>query len=550
MPRLVDPYGRPIDTGALREPQTARIRTLQNEYLISQLNGLSPARLAATLRAADQGDLWAQHRLFSDMEERDAHLSAEMGKRQRAILCLDWSIKPPRNATAAEKGHAEWLTEVLTDAADPFEELLVALMDGIGHGFASVELEWRREGGELLPAFHPRPQEWFRLDRTRRELRLRDASPDGAALQPFGWVMHTYGRAKTGYLGRLGLHRVLVWPFLYKTYAIGDFAEYLETFGLPILIGKYFSGATEEEKASLLRAVTAIGHDARGIMPADMQIEINQASGSGAGHSSHLAMVDWAERSESKAILGQTMSAEARATGIGSGNADLHDEVRRDILQADARQIEGTLTRDLLYPLVALNRGRIDGLARCPRLNFDTSEAEDLTQFADALPKLTGIGMQVPISWAHDKLRIPLPAEGEAVLGARAPDPAEEGQQGQGKGPGKEQGKEQGSAPPKKPPPQSGLAALAADPPPDSAAADQAVLDAALANLPGADSQAALQALLAPAIAALQAGETPDEAGDALLAAFPKLDSGALETLLARAIFVADVWGRLSAGRS
>ena len=249
MPRLVDQYGRPIDTGALREPQTARIRTLQNEYLTSQLNGLSPARLAATLRAADQGDLWAQHRLFSDMEERDAHLSAEMGKRQRAILCLDWSIKPPRNATAAEKGHAEWLTEVLTDAADPFEELLVALMDGIGHGFASVELEWRREGGELLPAFHPRPQEWFRLDRTRRELRLRDASPDGAALQPFGWVMHTYGRAKTGYLGRLGLHRVLVWPFLYKTYAIGDFAEYLETFGLPILIGKYFSGATEEEKA-------------------------------------------------------------------------------------------------------------------------------------------------------------------------------------------------------------------------------------------------------------------------------------------------------------
>jgi hypothetical protein len=57
MPKLVDQYGRPIDQGALREPQTARVTTLQNEYLSGQLAGLSPARVAATLRQADDGDL-------------------------------------------------------------------------------------------------------------------------------------------------------------------------------------------------------------------------------------------------------------------------------------------------------------------------------------------------------------------------------------------------------------------------------------------------------------------------------------------------------------
>jgi hypothetical protein len=100
-----------------------------------------------------------------------------------------------------------------------------------------------------------------------RDPPARHASADGAPLQPFGWLVHTYGKAKTGYLGRMGLHRVLVWPFLYKAYAIGDFAEFLETFGLPIIVGKYFAGATDDEKASLLRAVTALGHDARAIMP-------------------------------------------------------------------------------------------------------------------------------------------------------------------------------------------------------------------------------------------------------------------------------------------
>lgn len=417
---IVDQWGKPIDRSVLKEPQTARVAGLQNEYLTGSLDGLTPARLAATLRAADNGDLVAQHRLFADMEERDAHLAAEMNKRKLALLALDWSIEPPRNATAAEKAHAEWLTEVLTDAVDPLEDLILALMDGVGHGFSATEMEWRREGNELLPSFHPRPQEWFQLDQTRREIRLRDSSADGAPLAAFGWCFHTHGKAKTGYLGRLGLHRVLSWPFLYKAYAIGDFAEFLETFGLPIIVGKYFTGASKEEQASLMRAVTSLGHDARAIMPADMQLEVQKVTGGG-DSTPHLAMVDWADRAQSKAILGQTMSAESKSSGLGSGNADLHKEVRQDIRDADARQIAGTITRDLLYPLIALNRGNIDGLRRCPRLVFDTGEADDIKLFAEALPELVGVGMQIPVSWAHDKLRVPQPVKEEPVLKVASP---------------------------------------------------------------------------------------------------------------------------------
>lgn len=538
---LVDQYGRPIDTGALREPQTSRVVTLANEYLVGQLDGLSPARVASTLRAADDGDLWAQHRLFSDLEERDAHLYAEMGKRRRAPLTLDWTIEPPRSPSAVEKKHAQWLTDVLTDAADPFEELLVALMDGVGHGFAPVELEWIKTGSELLPAFHPRPQEWFRLDPQRRELRLRDASAEGAVLQPFGWVLHTYGKAKTGYLGRMGLHRVLVWPFLYKAYAIGDFAEFLETFGLPLITGKYFAGATDEEKASLLRAVTALGHDARAIMPAEMELEIQAVAASGAG-SPHLAMVDWAERSESKAILGQTMSAEAQATGIGSGNAALHGEVRHDILKADARQIEGTVTRDLLYPLLALNRGGIDSLARCPRLVFDTGEAEDLAAYADSLPKLVAAGMKrIPISWVHEKLRIPEAAEGEEALGA-APPPVEApaaGGNAPDPGPGAD-------LPPPDETPEPDPAALVAL---SRAAAERDALDD-LADLMGNEWEQSLSGLLTPIDRLAGEVSTLEEFRDRLPEALSQMDPSVVADLLARGLFAAYVAGRAVPGKA
>jgi phage gp29-like protein len=522
--KLVDQYGRPIDRAVLSEPQTSRVASLENQYLRPMLDGLTPARLAGTLRDADNGDLIAQHRLFADMEERDAHLYAEITKRKLAILSLDWSIAAPRNASAAEQKNAEWLEEVLNDAADPIEDLFLSLMDGIGHGFAATELEWRREGSELLPAFHPRPQEWFRLDQTRRQLRLRDdsgSSPDGAELAAFGWVFHTHGKPKTGYLGRMGLHRTLVWPFLYKSYALGDFAEFLETFGLPIIVGKYFSGASQDERASLMRAVTALGHNARAIMPAEMQMEIETITGSTG--QPHLTMVDWADRAQSKAILGQTMSAEAKASGLGSGNADFHREVRHDILLADARQIGGTVTRDLLYPLLALNRGGIDGLRRCPRLVFDTSEGEDLKAFADALPKLSAQRMRIPVEWAHDKLKIPMAKDGEDVLGeVSVPEPAAP------------------AVPPAKPAPAPGaaLAALAARP-----TSEDPTPATVLANRLQAETADAWRAVLAHVEQLVSSAESLEALQATLLDAYGSLPVDDLRAVMASGLAVARLAG-------
>lgn len=517
MATLVDQFGRPIDRAVLKEPQTSRVGSLQNEYLSYHLDGLTPASLAAILRAADSGDLLAQHRLFADMEERDAHLAAEMNKRKLALLGLDWSIVPPRNASAAEKAHAEWLTEVLTDAVDPIEDLILALMDGVGHGFAAVELEWRDEGGERLPSFHPRPQEWFRLDQQRRQIRLRDATAEGAELAAFGWCFHTHGKPKTGYIGRLGLHRVLSWPFLYKAYAIGDFAEFLEIYGLPMIVGKYYQGASDEEKSSLLRAVTTLGHDARAIMPSEMQLEISECSSSGS-KSVHLEMVDWADRAQSKAILGQTMSAEARGGGLGNGNANLHKEVRRDILVADARQIAGTITRDLLYPLIALNRGNIDGLRRCPRMVFDTGEAEDMKLMADSLPGLVAIGVQVPVEWAHEKLRIPMPSEGEAVLASAVPKASPKPAQID-------------SAPA----PAVRTAALSAE---DREAAEQDAL-AELAATMADEWEPTLGPVVSPIQRLLEECKTMDEFNRRLPEAIDEMDTTAVVELIARGLFAA-----------
>ncbi len=425
MVRIVDVNGNPIDSGKMREPQTASLGWMRQTFAGHPSRGLTPAKLARIMEAAEQGDIQSQHELFLDMEEKDGHIFAEMSKRRRALLTVDWDIAPPRNPSAKEKKAAAYIKELLSDVQN-FEDVIQDAMDAVGHGFACLEMQWKMLGKEWLPkAIEHRPQSWFQTDReTRTQIRLRDGSMDGAALQPFGWITHVH-KAKSGYLSRAGLHRVLAWPFLFKNFSVRDLAEFLEIYGLPLRLGTYPSGASDDEKTTLLNAVAAIGHDAAGIIPEGMMITFQEAA-KGASDPFQ-EMIDWAERTQSKVILGGTLTSQADGKTSTNALGNVHNEVRHDLMMSDAKQLAGTLTRDLVYPLYALNLGGIEDMRRCPRLVFDFAESEDLKTYSEALPGLVGLGMKIPVKWTHEKLRIPEPEGDEAVLTAAqptAPDPA------------------------------------------------------------------------------------------------------------------------------
>ena len=168
-------------------------RMLALEPQMNLTHGLTPKRLRGILELADQGDILEQHLLFADMEDRCEHLAAEMGKRKRALLTLDWEILPGRANDARAARIAAAVREQF-DAVNGFEDLLMDLADGIGHGFSACEIEWDYRYGLHLPAaFHFRPQSWFQVLREdRNQLRLRNGKPDGEELWPFGWIVHTH----------------------------------------------------------------------------------------------------------------------------------------------------------------------------------------------------------------------------------------------------------------------------------------------------------------------------------------------------------------------
>jgi phage gp29-like protein len=424
MATLLDQYGQPFNEDALREPQTEALarsglglRLGRYSAAGDTARALTPAKVEALLSGAGlmggHVTLGEQANMFAEMEERDAHMFAEMSKRRRGLLTLQWQVKPSAKAGVKGKKLAAHAQEMLEGLQD-FEDIKLDLMDAVGHGFSALEYAWHKPGKEWqVASLKHKPQSMFTLAKEfappgeRADLRLMDYKvhangEHGSPLWPMGWVVHIH-RAKSGYLGRSGLYRSLVWCYILKHFAIKDLAELLETYGLPIRTGSYPQNATPQQKSAFLRSLLTLGHNGAGIFPEGMALELHDAIGGQTD--GFMKMAEYMDGMMSKAILGQTLSSGGDKGG-SYALGQVHRQVQMDILISDARQLAGTITRDIVFPLLYLNAG-LQSMEDCPRFEFDFQESEDLKSLAEVLPKLVSMGVQVPQSYALRKFNIP-----------------------------------------------------------------------------------------------------------------------------------------------
>ncbi|KAF1692752.1 hypothetical protein CSC62_14050 [Pseudoxanthomonas jiangsuensis] len=518
--RILGPDGQPIRLADIAEPQTSQLGFLHQEFQTHPARGLTPSKLNSILIGAEQGDVIAQYELFEDMEERDGHILSEMTKRRRVVSGLTWDVVPPEDATAAEKEEAARLRQLL-NAIEDLDGILFDTTDAIGKGFSCQEIEWQRTDGSWLPkSIEHRPQSWFRLHRGyRQEIRLRDNSPEGAVLRPLNWITHTH-KARSGYVERANIFRALVWPYLFKNYSVGDLAEFLEIYGIPLRIGKYQPGASDKEKTTLLRALMQVGRNAAGIIPDGMSLDFHDAADG--DPAAFQLMIDWCERTVSKVILGATLTSQADRGSNTNALGNVHNEVRKDLRDADAKQVAATLSRDLVYPIAVLNGMARNGYGRCPRLVLDTAETQDVKSFAESLPVLAKAGMRIGVEWAHKELGIPMAEEGAPVL-------------------------------------QVTEAAVAPPPAPTEVAAATARIAAAAAQVRPRDREDQLVALLAdtanPVVlewvdqvqALVDGAGSLEELREGLLQLLPELDAGRFAQVMQHALAIAGAAGMLDA---
>lgn len=403
---------RDLKTEIARPSQTG----LRSVWQWRPLASLTPAQVADILRRASMGDAHDFLLAADDIREKDLHYRAVLQTRQLAVAGMPVDIQPKDESRAAKRA-ADLVRELLGE--QDIGALVAHLMDAVAKGFAVAEIVWDTSGSVWAPReIIAREAHWFRFDAdTGRLLRLMDGSAEGAEIPPYRMILHAPPLAAgIPLLG--GVARSALWAWVFKSYAMRDWARFCELFGQPIRVGKYHQGASPDDVAVLKQAAFSLGSDAAAVIPQEMALELVESGSKSASADLYHKLIDYLDRQVSKAVLGQTMTTD---DGASLSQARVHNEVRMDLLHADVRALAATLRRDLIAPIVRLNLGED---APLPRLRLVVEEPEDLAALADQVVKLAGAGMPIPQSFIRARFGIPEPAAGEPVLGAAPPAPA------------------------------------------------------------------------------------------------------------------------------
>jgi phage gp29-like protein len=420
MTTLFDQFGRPIESGLTKRPETREIAVaqLRDRWSTYPSKGLTPAKLAEILAQADAGDVQRQAELFEEMEEKDAHLGSQFGLRKQAVTGLDFEIQP---SPLDPKGEdvANFCRQCI-EALPNWDENLQDMLDALSKGYSVHEIMWDQSEGQAMARglnwIHPKKITFWN---SLTPCVLTEAEPSrGEELQPFKWIYHRH-KARSGYDTRAGIMRTCTWMYLFKNYTIKDWVSFSETYGQPLRIGKYGPNASEQDKEALFQAVRSIGVEAAGIISRNTEIEFIEAVRTGSLNV-YEVLANFCDAQMSKAILGQTLTSEAGGSkGQGSmALGKVHNEVRLDLVRADAKALAKSINHLLLLPLVGFNFGWDRPL---PQFKFVIEEPEDLEALSKVYTAFIDRGQKVSQEHIAARFGIPMAGEGETPLPGKAP---------------------------------------------------------------------------------------------------------------------------------
>lgn len=540
-PPLVDGSGRPLRsatatlTREIAGPSLTGVRSIQSGH---PAQGLTPTRLAQLLRAAETGSATAYLELAEEMEEKDLHYLSVLGTRKRQVSQLPINVEAASDRPEDEADAQlirDWLKR-LTLQTELFD-----ILDAVGKGYSVTEIVWKMTANVWLPEkLKWRDPRFFEFDQlTGEEILLKGDDGMPAPLHPYKYIVHV-APAKSGLPIRGGLARAAAWGYLFKNYTIKDWMAFLEVYGLPLRVGKYQPGTTEEDIRRLEQAVSQIGSDAGAVVPTTMMLEFVNSGGGTTSADMFERKAKYIDDQLSKAVLGQTSSADAKASGIGSGQADLHGEVRHDIETADATLLSATLTRDLGMPMVMFNRGQRQNY---PLILVGRPDAVDVKQALESMSKGMEWGVPIAVSTFRKNTGLEEPKEGEELLTAPSPDLPVEGDEGD-QGPEGAKKSPTGLLDPlKSPTGAKGEAkekpvAAAAGPGEDDRDGIERAADEALD-----DWERLMQGVTGPVESLVAGAASLSEIRDGLVATLGDMDDAALVEMLARAGFGARLQG-------
>ena len=358
-----------------------------------------------------------------DEVARDAHAGSVLQTRYLAVAGKEWEILP-----ASDDQKDVVVAEFVKSAIDAINttQAISELMKAVLFGFHVVEVMWQAKNGAITPSRligkHPR-RFCFDLDRKLRMLTPANLV-DGEAVPDRKFIAFTYGSSDNPYGDGLG--QSIWWPVWFKKHGIKFWLVFLEKFGMPTTVGKYPPGTPADQQAKLLEAIEALQSDTGVKIPDSMKVELLEATRS--GKVTYETLCEYMDRQISKRVLGQTASTEGTPGKLG--NEDAQDDVRQDLIKADADLLCESLNATLVRWIVDLN---FPPVAEYPRMWLRVAAEQDLKALSERDKTLVkDIGLPVGRRYFYDTYNVPEPDYDEDLVGVDKVGPGSGGEFAEG----------------------------------------------------------------------------------------------------------------------
>lgn len=358
------------------------------EELPNAARHITGPELIATLELAEQGhtrDLFALYRdiLF------DSQIQTEFIKRKSAILGDDIALMPWDKSIPADVAACDACEQLLDSAS--FHNSVSWLLNSTLFPVAVIEKVYRLEFNRYVLAGLI-PVHYQLLDWQTGRLRIQVVNKDGTINQseyidpdPSRYIIHRGCDLPVPDQWGGPMRSLLFW-WLLRSMSRQWWADFIERYGRPILLGKYRDAAGKRVLEQAFAMAVRLGGL---VISESTQAEIISTSVSDTS-SSHEAFVELCNREISKLIVGQTLSTNSQPTGIGEGASPLHGQVRDDLRAMDAKLLAQTLRCQLLTQFLSINN--IPG--RVPKIIFGSDSSAETTAMMTLVAKANEAGLE------------------------------------------------------------------------------------------------------------------------------------------------------------
>ncbi len=373
----------------------------QRQTVISQIVIKAPRRKTfdvgewrRALISADAGRVKALYDLFEDLLI-DGYLSDAFSKRKEAITNAELTFQNAKGEDVPE------ITTLMDTIA--FENLLKLIMDVEGWGRTGVEFDFS-DGLEV----HEIPKKHINL--VNKTILINDNDEGGIPYEGDDFLLILGEKRRYGLFMKTA-------PFvIWKRGGFGDWAQWLEIFGMPQRVGKYSMYDTGTRQI-LEQALANAGSAPYIVIPRETDVETVNNTGSGSSGTSYGEFRKACNEEILITVLGQTLTTIQGDKGARS-LGEVHKEVEESKNRADMRFVQRVLNQHVLPRLERRGFPVKGGRFVFPEAAEQLS-VNELSTLSKILP--------IPRSYLYDKYSIPVPKDNEPVAGDKQPGQEDEG---------------------------------------------------------------------------------------------------------------------------